>query len=224
MPTAEKSAAIEELRGTIDSAAALFLADFTGLDVEKMTELRRKFRENGVTFQVVKNTLALKAARALEIDELEPHFKGPTALAVSTDDPTSPARVLIEFHKEHDKPQVKVGFVEGKILSPEEVKALASLPTRDQLISQVMQLALAPAQNFVSTLDAVASKLVRTVDAVRDGMEKGTIQPGGEASSPAPAETAEEAATEETPAEEPAAEDAAEATGGSPEETKESDS
>ena len=125
------------------------------------------------------------------------------------------SRVLVEFHKEFAKPQVKIGFVEGKILSPEEVKALASLPTRDQLISQVMQLAQAPAQNFVATLNEFASQLVRTVDAVRDGMEKGTIQAGGETSSPAPAEAPEEA---------PATEDAAEATDGSPEETKESDS
>jgi large subunit ribosomal protein L10 len=165
-----------------------------------------------VGFTVVKNTLAVKASRALEFSTLEQHFKGPTALAVSTGDPTSPARVLHDFRKEHeDKPHVKVGFVEGRVLDAEEVKALASLPTRDQLISQVMQLALAPAQNLVYALNDSLSKLVRTVDAVRDGMEKGTIAAGGtggaEAPAPAPEAAAEEAPEEAAEGDTPAAEE-----------------
>ena len=199
MPTATKSAAIEQLRDTIDSAAAVFLADFTGLDVEKMTDLRRRCRANGVTLQVVKNTLAIKALRALELSELEPHFRGPTALAVSVDDPTSPARVLTEFRKEHDKPEVKAGFVEGNVITAEQVKALASLPTRDQLISQVMQLALAPAQGFVAALNDIMAKVVRVTDAVRDGMEKGTIPTaGGTKAAPAAVEAAPERPASET--------------------------
>ena len=102
-------------------------------------------------------------------------------MAVSVDDPVAPARVLVDFRKENDdKPEVKLGFVDGSVLSPEEVKALASLPTREQLLSQVMQLAMAPAQNLVYALNDSMSKLVRTVDAVRDGMEKGTIQGASE--------------------------------------------
>ncbi len=212
MPTAEKTAAIEQLRGTFEKATAIFLADFTGLNVEKMTSLRRKFRENGVEFAVVKNTLAIKATRELDLGELEPHLKGPTAMAVAVDDPVAPARVLVDFRKENDdKPEVKLGFVDGSVLSPEEVKALASLPTREQLLSQVMQLAMAPAQNLVYALNDSMSKLVRTVDAVRDGMEKGTIQ-GASESAPA-AEAAEEApAAPEAEAEEPAGDAAAEET------------
>jgi large subunit ribosomal protein L10 len=213
MPTAEKTAAIEQLRGTFQKATAIFLADFTGLNVEKMTDLRRKCRESGVEFAVVKNTLAIKATRELELAELEPHLKGPTALCVSTDDPVSPARVLVDFRKENDdKPALKLGFVDGQVLTPEQVQALANLPTRDQLLSQVMQVAMAPIQNLVYALNASMSKLVRTVDAVRDGMEKGTIQSGGGAPAPAAkaAPEAPEAAPEET-AEEPSG-DAAEAT------------
>lgn len=180
MPTAEKTAAIEQLQDTIKGAAAIFLADFTGLNVEKMTSLRRKCRENGVHLEVVKNTLAIRATRALELSELEPHFRGPTLLALSRDDATSPARVLVDFRKEHEKPELKLGFVEGRILSAKEVEALANLPTRDQLIAQVMQLALGPVQNLAMVLQGITTKLVRTVDAVRDGMEKGTI-PGGPA-------------------------------------------
>jgi len=216
MPTAQKSAAIESLRGTFDSAAAIFLADFTGLNVADITALRRKCRENGVQFTVVKNTLAIKATRALELSELEPHFQGPTAVAVSTDDPTSPARVLLDFRKEHeDKPQVKLGFVEGRILDAEEVKALASLPTRDQLISQVMQLAMAPAQNLVYALNDTMTRLVRVTDAVRDAMEKGTIASasgstesggGSGAEAAAPAEEAEAEASADAPAEDGGAE------------------
>jgi len=175
MPTAQKTATIEELRQTFDGAAAIFLADFTGLDVESLTRLRRKCRESGVKIEVVKNTLAIKAARALQLETLAPHFRGPTAVAVSEHDPTTPARVLLDFRKDHEKLEVKLGYVEGRVLSPQEVKALATLPTRDQLISQVMQVAMAPAQNFVWAIKDTVGRLVRTVDAVRDGMEKGTI-------------------------------------------------
>ena len=175
MPTAEKTAVIEELRRTFDGASAIVLADFTGLDVESMTKLRRKCREKGVTAAVVKNTLAVKAAKALQLDELAPHFKGATFVAVSQQDPTAPARILTDFKKDHEKLEVKLGFVEGRVLNPKEVKALASLPTREQLISQVMQLAMAPTQNLVWALKDSITRAVRTVDAVRDGMEKGTI-------------------------------------------------
>jgi large subunit ribosomal protein L10 len=180
MPTAEKTAMIEELRQTFDGAAAIFLADFTGLDVESLTNLRRKCRENGVTLEVVKNTLAVKAAKGLQLDALAPHFKGPTAVAVSVDDPTTPARVLLDFRKQNEKLAVKLGFVEGRVLTAQEVKALATLPTRDQLIAQVMQLSMAPAQGLVWALKDAVGRLVRTVDAVRDGMEKGTIQAKGQ--------------------------------------------
>lgn len=179
MPTTEKTAVIEELRQTFDGATAIFLADFTGLDVESLTNLRRKCRENGVKLEVVKNTLAVKAAKALQLDELATHFRGPTAVAVSENDPTSPARVLLDFRKDHEKLEVKLGFVEGRVLNPQQVKDLAMLPTRDQLISQVMQLAMAPTQNLVWAIKDTVGRLVRTVDAVRDGMEKGTIPSKG---------------------------------------------
>jgi large subunit ribosomal protein L10 len=126
-----------------------------------------------VSLQVVKNKLAMKAARALEIEGMEEHLHGPTAVAVSVDDPVSPARVLVAFQKAHEMPGLKLGLVDGKVLGPAEIKRLASLPTRDQLISQVMQLAQAPAQGFVGVLTALLSQVVRTVDAVRERKEKG---------------------------------------------------
>jgi large subunit ribosomal protein L10 len=209
MPTAEKTAAIEQLQETIEKAASIYLADFTGLNVEQITDLRRKCRAEGVSFQVVKNTLAIKASRAVDREQLTEHFRGPTAMAVSVDDPTAPARILVDFHKVHEKPQVKLGFVDGRVLDADEVKKLASLPTRDQLISQVMQLAQAPAQGFVGVLNALMSQVVRTVDAVRDGKEKGTIAaPAAAEAEAAPAEAkaeagdvkAEEAAGSDAPA------------------------
>jgi large subunit ribosomal protein L10 len=176
MPTAQKSAEIEELEQAFGRAASIFLADFTGLNVEELTRLRRKCRENGVELRVVKNTLAVKASRKASLEALVPHFRGPTALAIAVEDPTSPARVLVDFRKEHDeKPEVKLGFVDGQLLTPEQVKAFAALPTREQLISQVMQLALAPAQGFVGVLNEILAKLVRTVDAVRAAKEEGRI-------------------------------------------------
>ncbi|MFN8178555.1 MAG: 50S ribosomal protein L10 [bacterium] len=183
MPTTEKTAVIEELRESFDGAAAILLADFTGLDVESMTKLRRKCREKGVTLAVVKNTLAIKAAKSLQLDELATHFKGATAVAVSDDDPTSPARILMDFRKDHEKLQVKFGLVEGRALTPQEVKALATMPSREVLISQVMQLAMAPTQNLLWAIKDTVGRVVRTVDAIRDGMEKGTIPSKGRAES-----------------------------------------
>lgn len=173
MPTTEKSAVIDRLTTDLKEADAIYLADFTGLDVAAMTTLRRKCRAEGIRLHVVKNTLAVKASRANQLEGLVVHLKGATALAIAKGDPASPARVLRDFQKTHEKLQLKAGFVEGRILSSDEVKALANLPTRDQLISQVMQLALAPTQSVVYVINALLTKVVRTVDAVREAKEKG---------------------------------------------------
>ncbi len=173
MPTTEKTAAIERLSTDLKAADAIYLADFTGLDVAAMTSLRRKCRAEGIAFHVVKNTLAVKASRANQLDDLVPHLKGATALAIAKGDPATPARILRDFQKENEKLTLKAGLVEGRVLSSDEVKALANLPTRDQLISQVMQLALAPTQNVVYVLHGLLTKVVRTVDAVREAKEKG---------------------------------------------------
>src|SRR5688572_26078390 len=140
-----------------------------------MTKLRRKCHGNGVSLHVVKNTLAVKASRANQLDGLVPHLKGATAVAVAKGDPSAPARILREFQKEHDKLKLKAGVVEGQVLDAAQVTVLANLPSRDQLLSQVMQLALAPTQSVVYVLNGLLSKVVRTVEAVREGMEKGTI-------------------------------------------------
>jgi large subunit ribosomal protein L10 len=173
MPTTEKSAVIDRLTTDLKEADAIYLADFTGLDVAAMTTLRRKCRAEGIRLHVVKNTLAVKASRANQLEGLVVHLKGATALAIAKGDPASPARVLRDFQKTNEKLQLKAGYVEGRVLSSDEVKALANLPTRDQLISQVMQLALAPTQSVVYVLNGLLSKLVRTVDAVREAKEKG---------------------------------------------------
>lgn len=175
MPTQEKTAVIEQLQSELKEADAVFLADFTGLDVAAMTKLRRKCHENGVSLHVVKNTLAVKASRANQLDGLVPHLKGATAVAVAKGDPSAPARILREFQKENEKLKLKAGVVEGQILNGAEVTALANLPSRDQLLSQVMQLALAPTQGVVYVLNGLLAKVVRTVEAVRVGMENGTI-------------------------------------------------
>ena len=175
MPTQEKTAVIEQLQSELQEADAVFLADFTGLDVAAMTKLRRKCHENGVSLHVVKNTLAVKASRANQLDGLVPHLRGATAVVVAKGDPSAPARILREFQKENEKLKLKAGVVEGQILDAAEVTVLANLPSRDQLLSQVMQLALAPTQSVVYVLNGLLSKVVRTVEAVREGMEKGTI-------------------------------------------------
>jgi large subunit ribosomal protein L10 len=201
VPTQEKTAVIEQLQAELKEADGVFLADFTGLDVASMTKLRRKCHENGVSLHVVKNTLAVKASRANQLDGLVPHLKGATAVAVIKGDPSAPARILRDFQKENEKLKLKAGVVEGQVLSGAEVTALANLPSRDQLISQVMQLALAPTQNVVYVLNGLLSKVVRTVEAVREGMEKGTIaSAAGKPAAPAAKAAKPEAAPPEVAA------------------------
>ena len=221
MPTQDKTAVIEQLQSELQEADAVFLADFTGLDVAAMTKLRRKCRENGVSLHVVKNTLAVKASIANQLDGLVPHLKGATAVAVAKGDPSAPARILREFQKENEKLKLKAGVIEGQILNAAEVTVLANLPSRDQLLSQVMQLALAPTQSVVYVLNGILSKVVRTVEAVREGMEKGTIPsaavkvaaPAASAAKPEAASPEVAASPEASVAEAPPTEGAAPAAG-----------
>ncbi len=177
-----KKAIVAQLTERFQNAQAGVLADYRGLTVEQDTALRVKLREAGVEYTVLKNNLTRFAANAAGLEELDPILHGPTAIATSTDDVVAPAKILVEFAKDNEALELKGGFVNGKVISLDEVKTYASIPSKEELISKML-----------GSLQAPISKLARTLQAIVD--EEAT--PGKAA--------AEEAA----PAEAPAAEDAA---------------
>jgi large subunit ribosomal protein L10 len=167
MAREEKEKQVQELTEIFKRAKSVYLTDFKGLDVNRTTELRKKFREQAVEYRVVKNTLAQLAAKNAGYDMLLEYLTGPTGMAFGIIDPIVPARILSEFAKDETvKLLVKVGLVEGALFDPAAVRKLASLPTRDVLISQVLAGLQAPIAGFVGALGGILQKFVGTVDAI----------------------------------------------------------
>ena len=163
-----KEQLVAELASKLADAKASFLADYRGLDVEQVNNLRGELRKAGVEYQVVKNTLLKLAARNTGAACLEPHLQGPTAIAIAGDDPVAPAKVLAGFAKAHDKFELKAGALDGKLLSIEDIKALAELPSREELLAKMLGSMGAPVSNFVGVLAAVPRSLVQVLSAIQD--------------------------------------------------------
>lgn len=134
------------------------VVDYRGLNVAQVTELRKQLREAGVEFQVLKNTLLRRATAAAELTELDNVLTGPTAIAFSAEDAVAPAKILNDFAKKNDQLELKGGVVEGRVVSAEEVKALAELPSREGLLSMLLSVLQAPVRNFALAVKAVAEK------------------------------------------------------------------
>jgi large subunit ribosomal protein L10 len=158
-------AEVAEVAGQAHSAVA---AEYRGLTVEQMTNLRRKAREGGVYLRVVKNTLARRAVQGTDFECMSEGLTGPLVLAFSQQDPGGAARVVRDFAKEHGLLQVRFVSVAGEMLPAGEIDRLASLPTREQALAMLMAVMKAPVEKLVRTLNEVPGKLVRTVAAIRD--------------------------------------------------------
>ncbi|MBQ7096616.1 MAG: 50S ribosomal protein L10 [Clostridia bacterium] len=154
-----KKAIVANLVERLQAAQAGVIADYRGLTVAQDTELRAKLREAGVEYTIVKNTLTNFAAQQVGLEELEPVLHGPTALATSSTDVVAPAKVLVDFAKSNEQLEIKGGFVEGKVISVDEVKVYASIPSKEVLISKMMGSLQAPIGNLVRALDAIAKKM-----------------------------------------------------------------
>jgi large subunit ribosomal protein L10 len=166
---AEKQAVVAEVAQVAARAHSVIAAEYRGLSVTQVTQLRVKARETGVYLRVIKNTLARRAVRGTEFECLQPSLVGPLILAFSEDDPGAAARLFKEFLKEkaNDKLVVKALAVSGQTFPASELDRLASLPTRNEAISLLMACMRAPLDQFARTLNEIPGKLVRTLDAVR---------------------------------------------------------
>lgn len=169
MNKAAKQAFTEEFRSEAENAGALYLTDFTGLDVKMMTLLRRRIRESGGRYWVVKNRLARRAFDDLDISGLETHLSGPTGVVLGTTDAVEPARVLVDFAKENDqRPTFKVGVVEGKVIGEEQFLKVATLPARDVLLAQLAGALEGPMAAFVGALEGKLQEFAGLLDALRE--------------------------------------------------------
>jgi large subunit ribosomal protein L10 len=169
MKRAEKEQLVTELSSKLTNAQSLYYTDFTGLNVKRMTELRRRLKKAGVEYVVIKNTLALRAVN--ESGLVGETLKGPTGLVVGKD-PVSAAKVLTEFAKEfEDKPSVKGGLLQGKKIDNAQLKRLASLPSREQMLADLAAGMQSPMAAFAGALNGLLYMFVGALDALKTQRE-----------------------------------------------------
>jgi large subunit ribosomal protein L10 len=164
----DKKALVTEVSAVAAGAVSVVAAEYRGLTVTQMTDLRAKARAQGVYVRVVKNTLARKAVAGTSFECIGPALKGPLVLAFSKEDPGAAARVIKAFAKDNDKLVATLVSLGGQLLPGKDIDRVASLPTREQALAMLMGVMRAPIQKLVGTLNAAPSKLVRTLAAVRD--------------------------------------------------------
>ncbi|WDH82169.1 50S ribosomal protein L10 [Paenibacillus urinalis] len=153
-----KQEAVDVVTAKLRESATTVVADYRGLNVAQVTELRKQLREAGIEFQVLKNTLLRRATAAAELTELDEVLTGPTAIAFSGEDAVAPAKILNDFAKKNDALKLKGAVVEGRVVSAEEVKALAELPSREGLLSMLLSVLQAPVRNFALAVKAVGDQ------------------------------------------------------------------
>jgi len=164
----QKQSVVAEVSDVAAKAFSVVAAEYRGLTVGEMTELRKTARESGVYLRVVKNTLVRKAVEGTEFSCIQEALVGPLVVAFSMEDPGAAARLVKEFSKDHEKLETQFVSVGGQLLEASELDRLSKLPTKDQAISMVMSVMKAPVEKFVRTLAEPHAKLVRTIGAVRD--------------------------------------------------------
>lgn len=170
-PTEKKINTVKELTELFAQAKGLYLADFTGLNVEQANELRTHFHKEEVLYRVVKNTLLRHACKEIGYENLIPHLEGPTAIALSMDDPVAPVRIIADFtKKQQDKktPVIKAGILEENYISADDVAILKNIPPKDVILAQILAGLQAPVANFVGVLNEILRSFVGVLQAIID--------------------------------------------------------
>jgi large subunit ribosomal protein L10 len=167
----QKQQIAQDLHDRFERAKVVILTDYKGLNVGAMTDLRRRLKQAGIEYRVVKNTLLERAATDTPAAVIRDAFKGPSAVALSYDDPVAPAKVLTQFAKENDKLKIRLGVLSGKMISEAEIKSLADLPSREVLLAQLLGVFNAVPTSFVRVLSAVPGGLVNVLNAIKEQKE-----------------------------------------------------
>lgn len=168
----EKASKVAELKNLLTSSKGVVLVNYCGLTVAEDTELRAKMREAGVKYMVAKNTFIRIAAKEAGIEGLDSVLEHNTALAFSAEDPVAPAKILNDFSKDHKALELKAGVLDGKVIAVDEVKALAELPSREELLAKLVGSMQAPISGLVNVLQGTIRNFVYTLEAVRQKKEQ----------------------------------------------------
>ena len=153
-----KKPIVDEIAELLNGAATAVVVDYRGLTVEQDTKLRKQLREAGITYKVYKNTMVNFAVKGTDFEGLSAHLEGPTAIAVSKDDATAPARILYNFSKEAEALELKAGVVEGTYYDTEGIKVIATIPSRDELLAKFLGSIQSPITNFARVIKQIAEK------------------------------------------------------------------
>lgn len=171
MKIEQKKAIAEELHEKFVKAKVVIVTDYKGMDVAAISQLRRKLREAGIEYRVAKNSLLARASKDTGVETISDQFKGPNAIALSYDDPVAPAKVLTDFMKANTKLEIKVGVLNGKMLSVDDIKSLSALPSRDVLLARVLSVMNAVPTSFVRVLSGVPVQFLNVLQAIKDKKE-----------------------------------------------------
>ena len=155
---AKKQLLVEDATAKLQESASVVVVDYLGLTVAELTDLRKQLRDAGVEMKVLKNSVISRAAEAAGLEGMGDIFKGPTAVAFSTEDVVAPAKIIADFAKQADNLEIKGGVIEGKVSSKEEIEALAKLPNREGMLSMLLSVLQAPVRNFALAVKAVSEK------------------------------------------------------------------
>jgi large subunit ribosomal protein L10 len=167
-PRKDKKEVVREIKKRLEEAQAIVLADFRGLNVHEISDLRKRLGEMGIEFRVLKNTLTRRAAHEVGLEELDRQLEGPTALALSYTDPVAPAKALIAFSREHEFLKIKGGVLQGRVLEAPQVRELAFMPPKVELIARLAGVMQAPIANLVYVLSAPMQGFVTALKAVAE--------------------------------------------------------
>ena len=168
MATSEKQQLVAEIKERLQSSGGLYMADYRGLSVKAMQALRDRLREAGAEITVYKNSLTEIAVRELDLPSMGEYLEGPTALVFTPEDPVASAKAMMDFAKENKVFSVKGGYIDGALVSAEQVKAIASLPSREELIAKIMGSMVNPVRGFMAMANAPVGALARAFRAVAD--------------------------------------------------------
>ncbi|HNY66846.1 MAG TPA: 50S ribosomal protein L10 [Deltaproteobacteria bacterium] len=166
MKKEKKEVTVNQLRDELWKSQAVFVTDYMGLNVEKITQLRKSVKAAGGTYKVVKNTLLERASQDLPAHLLEDSFAGPTAVAMAFKDPVAIAKILVNFAKENEKLEIQTGVLGKQVLTANDVQELAKMPGKEQLLAQMLGSINAPVSNFVGVMAAVLRQLLYVLSAI----------------------------------------------------------
>ncbi len=171
MPTPEKEQFVEEIAEKFNKAKGIYFTDYLGLDVEQINELRSQFFNQSVEYKVVKNRLTKISAKEAGYEDADDLLSGPTAIAFANDDPVAPAKIITEFRKENEQLALKGCYFEGQKIGLDRISEIAKLPSREELLQQLLSGLQSPMRNFASTLAAPMQNLMRVLNQVQDQKE-----------------------------------------------------